>query len=184
MQKKTNTKKILYFSKLITPLGEMCAVGDEVFLYLLEFVEKKGWQEEWKSFTHNCGMPLLPGRTPSIDSIEKELGLYFESRLGTFKTPVTFLGTPFQCSVWNALKKIPRGQTRSYAEISEAIGNPNAYRAVARANAANRLAIIIPCHRVIYADGSLGGYAGGVERKRQLLAYEKQAVISEKGSMS
>lgn len=167
------SKKTLYFSTITTPLGPMRVVGDEESLYLLEFMDKKEGEKEWQRFIQQMGAPILAGRPGSIISVERELDLYFKKRLTLFKTPVTFFGTPFQLSVWEELKKIPWGETRSYAEISQTLGKPKGYRAVARANGANILAIIVPCHRVIYADGSLGGYAGGVERKKLLLSYEE-----------
>ena len=84
------------------------------------------------------------------------------------------LGTPFQQSVWRALQQIPYGQTISYAQLAQNIGKPTAYRAVANANGKNPLSIIIPCHRVVASDGSLGGYTGGLDKKRILLSIEKE----------
>ncbi|HEV7737443.1 MAG TPA: methylated-DNA--[protein]-cysteine S-methyltransferase, partial [Chlamydiales bacterium] len=112
------------------------------------------------------------GRTGLLDSLQEELAQYFAGNLQTFKTPVHFTGTPFQVRVWEELQKISYGTTISYAMLAANIGKPTAFRAVARANGANKLAIIIPCHRVIYANGALGGYSGGLARKPQLLAVE------------
>lgn len=135
----------------------MIAIADDSFLYSLNFSDKK--------------MPQ--GRTEPIDLLEAELALYFAGKLKEFKTPFFFLGTPFQKEVWGALQKIPYGQTRSYGEIAAAINKPTAFRAVALANKANPLGIIIPCHRVINADGKIGGYNGGVEKKEKLLHLER-----------
>ena len=88
--------------------------------------------------------------------------------------PTAWLGTPFQHTVWHALQTIPSGETRSYADIAKAIGQPSAYRAVARANGANQLALIVPCHRVINHNGGLGGYGGGLPRKGWLLEHERK----------
>lgn len=117
---------------------------------------------------------IIPGRTKPINSIEKELKIYFEGNLLEFKTPLQLLGSPFQKRVWEALKKIPPGETRSYSDLAIAIGRPSAFRAVAQANGANQLAIIIPCHRVINSNGELGGYAGGLTRKKWLIIHERK----------
>ena len=102
-----------------------------------------------------------------------ELEEYFNGRLREFKTPVHFVGTAFQQRVWKSLCTIPYGETGTYAQQAQVIGRPFAYRAVANANAANHCAIIVPCHRIIKSNGDLCGYAGGVERKRWLLAHEQ-----------
>lgn len=105
----------------------------------------------------------------------KQLELYFKGRLKEFSIPLDLDGSPFQKSVWNTLRKIPYGQTRSYKDIAKKVGRPKAYRAVGTANGKNPLSIIIPCHRVIAADGSLGGYSGGLKMKTKLLKLEKSA---------
>lgn len=116
---------------------------------------------------------IIPGKIAPIESIEKELTVYFDGTLKTFKTPTFLLGSPFQQSVWHALCQIPYGSTKSYAEQAEAIGKSTATRAVANANGTNQLAIIIPCHRIITSNGDLGGYGGGIARKQWLLQHEK-----------
>ena len=98
-----------------------------------------------------------------------------ESPLAARDLPIDVAGTAFQEAVWRELRKIPAGETRSYAQIAAAIGQPNAVRAVGTANGDNHVAVLIPCHRVIRSDGSLGGYAGGLDRKRKLLASEGHA---------
>lgn len=96
-----------------------------------------------------------------------------EDPAGIADVPIDIAGTDFQLSVWEQLRRIPPGETRSYADIARAIGNPAATRAVGAANGANRIAVLIPCHRIIRSDGSLGGYAGGVKLKKALLDREK-----------
>ena len=118
---------------------------------------RQDWQRESTSLT---------------DSAAEQLTAYFSGALKGFDLPLDAAGTPFQQSVWQALCAIPFGETRSYRELAEAIGNPKAVRAVARANGANPLSIVVPCHRVIGADGTLTGYAGGLEMKARLLALE------------
>lgn len=158
---------------LDTPLGPMIAIADEDALYLLEFVDRRGLEREIERLRQRTKSAIIPGHTQPISSIEKELGLYFAGKLTTFSTPLFFLGSPFQKQVWEALKQIPYGQTRSYTDIAKAIGKPTAFRAVAAANGANQIAIVIPCHRVVNTNGDLGGYGGGITRKQWLINHEK-----------
>ncbi len=117
----------------------------------------------------------LIGDDPDFDRLAaKVIGFVEDPRLD-LDLPLDIRGTAFQHRVWEALRRIPPGSTASYAEIAKAIGAPKATRAVARACATNRIAVAIPCHRVIGSDGSLTGYAGGIERKRALLAKEAKA---------
>lgn len=111
-------------------------------------------------------------RTPLLASLAAQLAEYFAGERRAFDLPLAPSGTAFQQAAWRALLAIPYGETRSYAEQARALGRPTATRAVGAANARNPIAIVIPCHRVIAADGSLGNYAGGVEAKRYLLALE------------
>jgi AraC family transcriptional regulator, regulatory protein of adaptative response / methylated-DNA-[protein]-cysteine methyltransferase len=163
---------ILKASCLDTPLGPMMAIADEEALYLLEFVDRRGLEYEVKCLRLKTKSEIIPGHTASSRSIENELNQYFDGRLTEFKTPLFFLGSLFQKRVWEELQKIPFGETRSYSDIAAAIGKPTACRAVARANSANQLAIIVPCHRVINANGDLGGYSAGVTRKQLLIDRE------------
>jgi AraC family transcriptional regulator of adaptative response/methylated-DNA-[protein]-cysteine methyltransferase len=107
---------------------------------------------------------------------EAELAGYSDGSSFRFETPLARLGSPFQNAVWDALLAIPPGQTRSYADVARAIGQPEALRAVAQANGANPFAIVVPCHRVVNADGALGGYGGGLGRKHWLLDHERRWV--------
>lgn len=169
---KMGQEKVLKAAWLDTLLGPMLAIADEGKLYLLEFVERRGLEREVERLRQRSRAAIVPGRTEPIDSIEKELALYFTGGLVRFKTPLFLMGSPFQKRVWEELQKIPPGETRSYSELAESIGRPTACRAVAQANGANQLAIIIPCHRVINRDGTIGGYGGGVMRKKWLLKHE------------
>lgn len=164
---------ILKASWLDTCLGPMIAIADEKALYLLEFLERRGLEREIERLRNRTQAAIIPGETAPIQSIKQELGAYFEGKLMTFKTPLFLLGSPFQISVWNALCQIPYGTTKSYAEQAQIIGKPKAFRAVANANGANQMAIVIPCHRIITSQGDLGGYGGGVARKQWLLQHEK-----------
>jgi AraC family transcriptional regulator of adaptative response/methylated-DNA-[protein]-cysteine methyltransferase len=151
---------ILKASWLDTPLGPMLAISDEEALYLLEFVDRRGLEREIERLRLKAKTAIIPGNTPPIISIESELKSYFEGTLREFKTPIHLLGSTFQKLVWEELSRIPYGQTRSYTDQAKAVGKQTAYRAVANANGANQIAIVIPCHRIIKANGDLGGYGG------------------------
>ncbi|NRB10255.1 MAG: methylated-DNA--[protein]-cysteine S-methyltransferase [Rickettsiaceae bacterium] len=157
-----------------TKLGSMVAISDNKKLYLLEFVDRRGLEKEIERLRLKKKAAIIPGTTIPITMIKQELDLYFSGKLREFKTPIYMMGSDFQKKAWNALIKIPYGQTRSYLEQAKAIGNDKAFRAVANANGANQLAIVIPCHRIINSNGDLGGYGGGKMRKQWLLDHEKQ----------
>lgn len=166
---------ILKAAWIDTPLGPMVAVGDDERLYLLEFVDRRGLEKEIERLRKRTKSAIIPGNAKTLDSIEKELKLYFKGVLRVFQTPLFLLGSSFEKEVWEELKKIPLGETRAYLEIAKAVGRPLAHRAVARANGANTLALAIPCHRVINRNGELGGYGGGIERKKWLLEHERKS---------
>ena len=165
----------LYADWLETPLGSMIAMGDETHLYLLEFVDRRGLEREIEKMRTRLKSSILPGQTPPLSHLKQELEAYFAGELKEFSVPLKLIGSEFQNSVWQQLMTIPYGQTRSYKQQAEILNNPKGVRAVARANGMNQMAIIIPCHRVIGADGSLTGYAGGLQRKQWLLDHEAGA---------
>ncbi len=162
---------------LDTPLGPMLAVAGDEGLALLEFVDRRALTTQIAVLRRRFGRTVVPESTARphaiLERLAAELGDYFAGRLTRFTLPLLTPGTPFQEQVWAELRAIAPGQTRSYAQIARAIGRPSATRAVARANGDNRVAIIIPCHRVIGADGSLTGYGGGLWRKQRLLELER-----------
>lgn len=166
---------VLRAAWLDTRLGPMIAVADERELYLLEFMDRRGLERELERLKQNTKSAIIPGKVEPIQMIEEELTLYFDGKLRAFTTPMHLIGTPFQKQVWQQLLSIPPGETRSYSEIAASIDRPTATRAVAQANGANQLAIIIPCHRVINADGGMGGYGGGLSRKEWLISHEKRS---------
>lgn len=155
-----------------TPLGAIVAVADAHALHVLEFADRKGLQAELRALHRAYDGGLGLGRFPAIEQVERELAAYFTGESPHFETPLRAWGTAFTRSVWAALRTIPAGETRSYGELAQRLGRPDAVRAVARANGANQLAILIPCHRVIGGNGQLRGYAGGLARKRWLLEHE------------
>lgn len=167
---------ILKAAWLDTKLGPMIAIADETGLYLLEFIDRRGLENEIKRLRKKLNAAIIPGETTIIKSIASEIANYFDQHQFVFNTPIHLVGSSFQKNVWNELRKIPPGETRSYLDIAKSIHAPTSYRAVAQANGANQLAIIIPCHRVINSNGEIGGYGGGVARKQWLLEHEKHLI--------
>lgn len=155
-----------------TPLGGMIAIADDHALHLLEFIDRKALPQGLRKLSGFVGGRIGLGRSAVTDLTESELDAYFAGHQPRFTIPVQLHGTDFQKRVWQQLCTIPAGETRSYAQLAAAMGQPTATRAVARANATNRIALVVPCHRVIGADGSLTGYAGGLWRKEKLIEAE------------
>jgi AraC family transcriptional regulator of adaptative response/methylated-DNA-[protein]-cysteine methyltransferase len=166
------TNNILTQATISTPLGAMIAIADHESLYFLAFTDNPDLEKRISSLLQKTNAQLINGTTPALESIQKELTAYFSDNLKTFKTPVRFIGSTFQQKSWQQLAQVPYGTTQSYGALASSIEKPSAYRAVAQANGANNLVIIIPCHRIINANGALGGYNAGLERKKWLLAHE------------
>ncbi|PDT23712.1 bifunctional transcriptional activator/DNA repair enzyme AdaA [Rhizobium hidalgonense] len=166
-------RELLFADWFDTPLGPMIAVADKTHLHLLEFHDRKALLSELEALQKRVRSSVAIGRTAAIDQIEAEIRDYFEGRLTVFKTPLALGGTPFEKHVWAKLMDIP-GQTRAYGDLAREMERPEVVRAVGRANGANQLAIIVPCHRVLGADGSLTGYGGGLWRKQWLLRHEEK----------
>ncbi|MFO1311696.1 MAG: methylated-DNA--[protein]-cysteine S-methyltransferase [Burkholderiales bacterium] len=164
---------VLHARWIETPLGAMLALADDRGLHLLDFVDRRGLERALAVLQKRLRARALPGDHRYLDQIQRELAEYFDGTRRTFDTPVVLTGSEFQSRVWNALLAIPAGETRSYAELARHIGQPQAVRAVGRANGENRLSIVVPCHRVIGADGALTGYGGGLARKQKLLDLER-----------
>lgn len=157
-----------------TPVGPMIAIVDRHALHLLEFFDRKALPTELNTLQKNSKSSIGVGRLPPFDQIEKELAAFFAGKEAKFRIRLALDGSAFRKSVWEALRKIPPGQTRSYGDLATAIGRPSSVRAVASANGANQIAVVIPCHRVIGADGSLTGYGGGLWRKQWLIEHERK----------
>ena len=168
--------ELLKSALIATPIGPVKAIADEHFLY---FLQLDGWRPSRSSqLTSDVLESIVSGYTAIHNNLENELQHYFKGTLTAFETPLFLHGTDFQKKVWSKLIEIPYGQTRSYLQIAQALEKPTAFRAVAQANGANNLALIIPCHRVINHNGNLGGYASGTEHKAWLLAREKQFTMN------
>jgi AraC family transcriptional regulator of adaptative response/methylated-DNA-[protein]-cysteine methyltransferase len=171
----------LLLDRFTTPLGPMFACASTKGLCLLEFADRRMIESEFEDLQRRLGAPILAGENEHIRLAEQQIAEYFAGERTEFTVPLQTPGTSFQMRVWEALRAIPCGCTSSYGAQAEALGNARAVRAVARANGMNRVAIIIPCHRVVGKDGSLVGYAGGLERKRWLLEHERRIVTETVG---
>ncbi len=154
-------------------VGPLVAVVDQDALVMLEFAEPERLGPQMDVLTERARVRPTEGNHPLHDEVRRQLGAYFEGSRTEFELPLRLIGTDFQKSVWNLLLKIPYGQTRSYGDLARELGDPDCVRAVGMANGANRLAIVVPCHRVVGADGSLTGYGGGLWRKKRLLELEQ-----------
>jgi len=166
--------KSLVMERFDTPLGPMFAGATQHGLCLLEFTDRRMLESEIADLQRRCKTTMSYGQNAHTRQAREELAEYFRGRRRDFDVALDTPGTDFQQQVWQSLRGIPVGQTASYAEQAGLIGRPSAVRAVARANGANRVAIVIPCHRVIGRDGALVGYGGGLERKRWLLDHEER----------
>ncbi|PDT53885.1 MULTISPECIES: trifunctional transcriptional activator/DNA repair protein Ada/methylated-DNA--[protein]-cysteine S-methyltransferase [Sinorhizobium] len=169
---KAQGRELLFADWIDTPLGPMVAVADQTHLHLLEFHDRKALPAEMERLKRTARSAVVPGRTPPIEQIETELKAYFAGLSGEFLTPLALDGSAFERQVWARLMQIPIGETRSYSDIAREVATIETVRAVARANGANCIAIVVPCHRCVGADGSLTGYGGGLERKQWLLRHE------------
>jgi AraC family transcriptional regulator of adaptative response/methylated-DNA-[protein]-cysteine methyltransferase len=157
---------VIPMTRIETPLGPMLAGATEEGICLLEFVDRRMIETQLVRLNRIFRATLVPGKSPHFDRLSEELSAYFAGRQRRFEVPLDLKGTEFQRKVWSALLTVPYGETRSYSEQARIVGDPRAIRAVARANGDNRIAILVPCHRVIGADGSLTGYGGGLWRKQ------------------
>jgi methylated-DNA-[protein]-cysteine S-methyltransferase len=156
----------LFYSRIDdSPAGPLLLAGNRDGLRVLSFgagSRPRAIDPSW-----------APDTTGELSGVRRELDEYFAGRLRAFSTPLAFEGTPFQHDVWTELCRIPYGETISYGELARRIRKPDAVRAVGAANGANPIAIIVPCHRVIGANGSLTGFGGGLPVKKALLALER-----------
>lgn len=167
-------KNCLFAERIETPLGMMVAIADDEGLRLLEFVSRRALEREIGILRKRLHASVVPGEHKYLTQIRAELAGYFAGRSLKFKTPIAPIGSPFQMRTWTILHKVPPGETSSYSWMAEELGVPGGRRAVGRANGTNMLCLIIPCHRIIRADGTLGGYGGGLWRKKWLLEHERK----------
>ena len=170
----TTDTNIINIIRFTTPLGPMIACATSKGICLLEFTERRMLENEFKDLKKRLKAEIIYGDNPHFETLQAQIKEYFEGKRKEFDLPLDTPGTEFQNTVWKQLQTIPYGETRSYKRQAIAVNNPKAVRAVAKANGMNRIAIIIPCHRVIGEDGKLVGYAGGLWRKQWLLDFEKE----------
>lgn len=164
---------LVLVTRVLTPLGPMVAGAGDRGLCLLEFADPPRLEAQVQRIQARLACAIAPGEHPLLAQVRSELERYFAGELRrAFTVPVQMIGTEFQRAVWRELCNVPYGETRSYEEIARAVGRSGAQRAVGRANGENPVAIVVPCHRVVRADGTLCGYGGGVWRKRWLLELE------------
>lgn len=157
-----------------TPLGPMIAGATDAGLCLLEFTDRRMLETQVATVTRRLGMAAYPAADDGhLAALRDQLDEYWSGERREFDLPLVTPGTAFQQRVWDALRRIPYGETRSYGELATTLGKPGAMRAVGLANGQNRIAIVIPCHRVVRGDGTIGGYGGGLWRKHRLLALER-----------
>ena len=168
----------MFRTVLDTPIGSMTAVASDEALLLLEFNDGRRLTRELGQLERDFGKVEL-GTNSVLRSLGLQLRDYFAGLSSDFQLPSIQHGSEFEENVWQALKQIPAGQTRSYGDIASQIGEPEKSREVGQANGANKISIVVPCHRVIGADGSLVGYGGGLWRKKWLLDHEKQYAWTE-----
>lgn len=169
-----NRIDVIYLNRFTTPLGPMFACATAKGVCLLEFTDRKMLEFEFKDLSQRLNAKIIAGKNEHLKNVEKQIEEYFAGSRHGFDIPLDTPGTEFQRKVWHHLQEIPFGVTRSYKQQALAVGRPKAIRAVASANGHNRVAIIIPCHRVIGSDGTLTGYGGGLPRKHWLLEHERK----------
>ena len=139
-----------------TPLGPMVAGSVDEKICLLEFTDRRMLEAQFRKLRGHLRLPMIPGDSAALRKLRTEIAEYFEGKRTEFTLPLAYRGSEFEETVWNQLLQIPAGETRSYQDIARALGNPKGSRAVGRANGMNRIAILIPCHRVVRSDGGLG----------------------------
>jgi AraC family transcriptional regulator of adaptative response/methylated-DNA-[protein]-cysteine methyltransferase len=157
-----------------SPLGPMVALANRDGLHLLEFIDRRGLENELIWIRKRAKKAVVPGNNSHLEQTAEELKNYFDGTAMEFTVPLVMIGSDFERRVWDLLRGIPAGETRSYSDLARRLGSPAAVRAVGRANGRNPLCLIVPCHRVIGADGNLVGYGGGLWRKKWLLDHERR----------
>ncbi len=170
----SKNKQIVNLTYIETELGLMVAAATGKGICMFEFADYKGLDLEFRQLTEEFKAPLVQGSNPHFDTLRTQLQEYFKGIRKNFDIPLDLAGTEFQKKVWLSLLQIPYGCTTTYAKQAAILGKPSVVRAVANANGKNKISIILPCHRVIGADGTLTGYGGGIWRKKKLLEFEKK----------
>lgn len=165
---------MIALKRIDTPLGRMRVGATDKGICLFDFQFRRAVEGIMERVERLLDDKFVEADSPYFSILEAQIAEYFNGTRKDFDVPLHLTGTPFQKSVWEALTKIPFGETRSYKQQSVVMGQEKAIRAIASANGDNPVAIIIPCHRIIGEDGSLTGYSGGLQRKQQLLDLERR----------
>ena len=163
---------LITLDQFSTPLGPVYAGSSERGLCFLEFTDRKMIDRQIEQLQQQMQAKFVHGKSDILDQLKQQMAEYFSAKRTRFDLPLDLYGSDFQKQAWDALLHIPYGETRSYQQQADYIGNPKAVRAIASANAKNHIAIVIPCHRVIAKDGGLAGFGGGIWRKKFLLDLE------------
>lgn len=163
----------IFVTWLDSPLGPLVAGATNDGVCLLEFTDRRMLETQFKVLRKRVSEAIVPGENAHLIKLREEVALYFKGKLQNFSVKLHFPGTEFQQRVWNELLKIPYGETCSYETLAQRAGAPGASRAAGTANGKNRIAILIPCHRVVNKNGELGGYGGGLWRKQHFLDLER-----------
>lgn len=171
---RARNQAVLTVRPLTTPLGMMVAAATENELCLLEFHNRRAIEAQVKTLAQRMGATYSPGDNAVLQQTELELEEYFSGSRTTFDVPMVMPGSEWERAVWDQLLSIPFGKTCAYSDIAKMLQRPTASRAVGTANGRNPISILVPCHRVIRADGSLSGYGGGLWRKQKLLDHERE----------
>jgi len=174
--KSSGNKTIINITRFTTKLGPMYGCATDKGICLVEFTDRRMLESEFKDLRKRLDAVILPGSNSHLEQLQQQMTEYLDGKRQNFNLSLHTPGTEFQNEVWALLQSIPYGQTASYKEQARKLGKPKAIRAVASANGMNRISIIIPCHRVIGADGNLTGYGGGLARKKWLLDFEKSHI--------
>ncbi|MEL7004639.1 MAG: methylated-DNA--[protein]-cysteine S-methyltransferase [Bacteroidota bacterium] len=171
---------VILIHRFTTPLGPMFTCSTAKGICLLEFVDRRALEIEFRDLQRLLKATIIVGENKHTTQVKEEIKEYFDGKRGKFDVALDTPGTNFQQRVWQGLVKVRFGETTSYQSFAESLGDKNATRAVASANGNNRIAIIIPCHRVVGKNGDLRGYGGGIERKRWLLDHEERTLVAQR----
>jgi O-6-methylguanine DNA methyltransferase len=177
-QRRRSARQAVVLGMLTTPLGPMLAGATDEGICLLEFTDRPMLPTQLGVLARRLRRPQVAGRHPLLEALQGELDEYFAGERLAFDLPLVAPGSPFQERAWEALRRIPPGSTLSYEELAVEAGRPGAQRAAGMANGANRIAVLVPCHRVIRKGGELGGYGGGLWRKAWLLDHERRVTAA------
>lgn len=167
-------QRVLFAERIATPLGTLLALAGDEGIVVLDFTDRRGLERKLAELRRRLRCAVVPGSHPHLAAAAAQIREYFAGTRLTFDLPLAPVGSPFEQKAWRYLQTIPPGETRSYAAMAAALGRPGAARAAGRANGMNFIALVIPCHRVIGADGTLTGYGGGLGRKQWLLDHERK----------